>query len=215
MIDNLAEILENTMITEDPISSQIASLLNIDEQQATSMVKGLSFSNYLALADAIKMQDADTAKSLLSVEEDANAFRSARTPNAPNLPYDPMQDKMGQEGEQPGIDFTAARPGSQLNINGQDIRVKDIDDNNHVTTINTQDGQTIEYRDRNAPPDFTPNSPEEAQIEIDRIKQLAGIKDVGVEEGGAIASAAIAGAVTGPATIRDRHRKKKKPGPKV
>lgn len=213
MIENLSGLLENIMITEDPISSQVASLLGVDEKQAMSMVKGLGFSQYLALDDAIKSQDADAVKSLLSMEEDANSFRSARTPDQAPLPFDPMADKMGGE-QQQGLDISAATPGSELNLNGQTIRVKDVDKMNNVTTINTQDGQAIEYRDKNAPPEFTPGNAGEAQAEIDRIMKLAGIQP-GIEEGGAIEAAAKSGVVTGPATIRARHRKHKRPGPKT
>lgn len=213
--------LVNKMLREDSPAETVARELGMSAADANTMMTNMSFSNYLELQAAITAGDSEKIKSLVGVTE-ANAYTLARNGVTQNH----------QGGTQAPVNNAAKTSGSDLDVS-DDFKIGDTVNTEKgegkISSVNKMGGKTTYTTNKNTQfstsdhvevPDVT--SKEDAESEISRLKDLAGIEEgenatrlkPGGFRGGAIAASALSGATMSLGKIEKLTKGKTKPGPK-
>lgn len=213
----------NSILHESTLDAELSSKFGIDQQQASMIVRGLDFSTFLQVQDALVSGDDAAVADLLGIrdlqQEETNAYTAARTGTAQAQANTPQDDVEANNA------MSELKVGSEVPTDKGDAKITRVDKLGDTTTYTTDKSTQMTQSDNIQPPRGDLSMPDEAEEEIARIRQLAGIEEPEVTEngvgsgkpggfrGGALASAALSGAVMSKGKIDRYTHKEQKPGP--
>lgn len=204
----------NKLLTEDRLTGDLASKLDISPEQASAIMKSLDFETYVSLEVALQNNDIESARSLIELEETSNSYSAARQAGDLGNTQDPNAE--------PQMDVSALNTGQTIKTSQGDAKINDVQKMGAETNYSTDKDTNITVSDQPYIPKAPVTSKDDAEQEIARLQQMAGI-DQGLGEEAHTngpntvspsSCAAMAGVGTSVNQIKKRHKKPEKPGPK-